>query len=367
MDEDRELKKVIYRFILRLCSIDGWVSKQAEYYLIEIGKPAVPALIETLNYNKEWKVRSHAAEALGKIKDALAVPVLVKALNDGRKEVQDNAKRALIEIGPPAVPLLIEALRIDSCHIRWNVVYALGAIRDASAVPSLTEALNDPDALVQDEATVALGKIGAVHALINALHHENVHVRRNAAMALADTKDPRAVRALVDTLKEEDARLFAARALAKVGFDNITLNDKILCLLILDKTGDIQLMGNAVFPALFKAMTDKDSKIRKNSAWVLGLFGEPALSAFNEAYINGNIQYELAEIFYKTLNNKLKSKKFEKGCTALPMKGSIDSNDNEMKQMLFKKLDLRHKTRDTRPYNGNRKPETLKRCMVVGK
>ncbi|MBU0531919.1 hypothetical protein KKE38_02290 [Candidatus Micrarchaeota archaeon] len=48
----------------------------AEQELIEIGKEAIPSLIEALK-NGEWQVRSRAARALGEIGGLLAVPTLL--------------------------------------------------------------------------------------------------------------------------------------------------------------------------------------------------------------------------------------------------------------------------------------------------
>jgi HEAT repeat protein len=85
----------------------------ATHALVKIGKPAVPALIEALK-DPKWYVREYASSALAKIKDPRAVDALLVAIRDDRHEVSLNAYTALIGM-------------VDDCH-----------------VDSLLEALNDP-------------------------------------------------------------------------------------------------------------------------------------------------------------------------------------------------------------------------------
>jgi HEAT repeat protein len=85
---------------------------------------------------------------------------------------------ALVKIGTPAVPALIQALGDRSENVRRAAAEALGAIGDPQAVPALIQALGhetDPfadDWAVRRAAAWALGKLGdpqAVPPLIQAL------------------------------------------------------------------------------------------------------------------------------------------------------------------------------------------------------
>jgi len=125
-------------------------------------------------------VRKAAATALGQIGAVQAVPHLIVTLRDCSILVREAAARALGEIAmrhphaaDQAVPGLLAALESYSVWVRKTAAWALGRIRDARAVPSLIERLDDdglpPSYLmgkrVCDEAAAALRRIGTRDAL----------------------------------------------------------------------------------------------------------------------------------------------------------------------------------------------------------
>ena len=182
-----------------------------------------------------------------------------KGLSDLMQELQDglnheneatrlNAAYALGNIGEPAIPTLIEALRQES-KSAWNrnldrgdftnpsqldSIYGLAAVGE-SAVPALTEALADADWWTRAGAAAALGCMGepahgAVPALVAALKDDSEWVRRNAADTLgnigpsARSAVPDLIEALGDdrpvsrwSLSDSPLRENATIALAKMG------------------------------------------------------------------------------------------------------------------------------------------------------
>ena len=72
---------------------------------------AVPALAFALSNDEHWEVRTEAAVALGRLGAAAteAVPALIAALNDSDSMVRREAGRAIVAIGPVAIPALKEA------------------------------------------------------------------------------------------------------------------------------------------------------------------------------------------------------------------------------------------------------------------
>jgi len=99
-----------------LRSPDAAAVDRAVRQLVEMGEPAVPALIDALK-DPEVRVRNAAASALWGLgpKARNAVPTLAEALADGN--VRLWAAKALAKIGPPArsaLPALAEAARYDS-------------------------------------------------------------------------------------------------------------------------------------------------------------------------------------------------------------------------------------------------------------
>ena len=120
---------------------------------------------------------------------------LIDALGDTDHMVRMAAARILGETrNPLAVDPLVLTLRTDKHYaVREEAAYALGQIKDRSAVEALVEALGDVDSGVQRIAAASLGEI----------------------------KDPRAIEPLVFTLKEQRDPLVRSTVLAaldKIGW-----------------------------------------------------------------------------------------------------------------------------------------------------
>lgn len=88
----------IKAFIIMLTDRDGLVRKEARRALVDIGYPAVPELIRLLD-DKRAQVRWEAVNALSEIADPDAAPALVKRLEDKVFEVRWLAAKALINLG----------------------------------------------------------------------------------------------------------------------------------------------------------------------------------------------------------------------------------------------------------------------------
>jgi HEAT repeat protein len=134
------------------------IRKNAASALIKIGVPALEMLINALE-DENWRVRWYSAEILGEIKDDRAVKPLIKALNDENNGVRSNSIIALIEIGEPAVEMLINALEDVNWRVRLHSAEILGEINDDRAVKPLTETLNDDNNDVRRAADSALERI----------------------------------------------------------------------------------------------------------------------------------------------------------------------------------------------------------------
>ena len=85
---------------------DWQVREVAIEALGQVGSPAVEILLRLL---RDWDVRKYAILALGKIRDERVLdPLMVQLRND---EFKDDAINALVELGEPAVPKFIAALK----------------------------------------------------------------------------------------------------------------------------------------------------------------------------------------------------------------------------------------------------------------
>jgi HEAT repeat protein len=120
-------------------------------------KGDVPGLIKALGSHKT-AVRIAAAEALGHVGDASAVPALIVAFKDW--DMREAAVEALAHIGAAALEPLIAALRDGDRDVRIYAAGALGQIGDTRAVKPLISALQDQGMLVRVAAADALDRLG---------------------------------------------------------------------------------------------------------------------------------------------------------------------------------------------------------------
>lgn len=182
----------------------------------EVVKDEIDIQIDLLQ-DHDWVIRREAVVTLGEMADERCVEPLVRCLRDGDWQVREAAVEALAEVGSPAVESLIKFLR--DWDARKYVTQALGKINDERVLDPLISMLRNDE--FKDDATRALVELGspAVPKLIIALTDKDEFVRKQAILALGDIKDPQAVDPLIALLQDQDwwTRLTAAAALEKIG------------------------------------------------------------------------------------------------------------------------------------------------------
>jgi HEAT repeat protein len=96
--------------------------------------------------------------------------------------------------GPRATDLLIRALKDDQfISVRYQAAVALGNRGDRRAVRALVAALGDPISHVREKAAEALGRIRdpeAIEPLLSAFKDRDRDVRRTVILALVAIGDP---------------------------------------------------------------------------------------------------------------------------------------------------------------------------------
>ncbi|MDL1888626.1 HEAT repeat domain-containing protein [Nitrospirales bacterium NOB] len=165
----------------------------------------------------DWVVRREAAITLGEMGDERCVEPLANALRDGDWQVREVAVEGLGQIGSPAVEVLLKLLR--DWDVRKAAITALGKIRDERVLEPLLQQLRNDEFM--EDATDALVNLGepALPGLIKALKDKEELVRKQAVIALGRIKSPEAIDPLIEMLQNKDwfIRLTAAAALEAIG------------------------------------------------------------------------------------------------------------------------------------------------------
>ena len=259
-----------------------------------------------------------------------SVPLLVRALEDVRAEVRNDASLALVEIGPSVISAVTPSLRSSMAGVRIEACEILGhmGVAAASVVPDLLVSLADQDEQVVRAAAMALGNvhsnaavcvpalrkllasdsvpvrivasralgefgpeaISAVAALLPLLKDSHAQVRAAAAGALGATKDGRVevVGALIGLFSDENAAVTvkAANGLSQIGEAAVpalvrTLKDENFRTLAIEILGEIGPEARAAVPSLLELMTraDVNAAVRHEAMIALGLMGPSASSA----------------------------------------------------------------------------------------
>lgn len=172
-----------------LTSGDETRAENAVPGLVELGADAFPALrglLDSTDADQRWwalrtlaqsprsqtewllpslndlapEVRQAAALGLCSHPDETAVGPLIRALSDGDSMASDLARNALVVIGKPAVPALIDVPKDAPQRARINALRALAEIVDFSTIPTLMAALEEDSVMMQHWAEEGLERLG---------------------------------------------------------------------------------------------------------------------------------------------------------------------------------------------------------------
>ena len=127
---------------------------------------------------------------VGKVRRITRVPALIDELTGHDPVVREKAREALMAIGKPAVPPLIQLLAHSRPHVRWEAAKALCGIADPIAATALVNALDDVDSDVRwvaAEGLVALGREGLQPLLAALLERAQSSWFRQAAHHVCHT------------------------------------------------------------------------------------------------------------------------------------------------------------------------------------
>jgi HEAT repeat protein len=275
----------------------------------------VDFLIEELRQSSA-NVRYHAAWALGRIGEKLAVKPLIVALGDENKSVRERAAYSLGQLGDSeaiepliwvicndpnsTVRLMAEGslekfdtetihkfvnlfgdktsselnetnlnilLHNNNFHIRFLTIKALGNLsQDKMQWNRLFEQLiGDSDWFVQQHLTKILIQVGepALPQLFESLKHQNVQVRINTAIILGKMGNSQAIAPLLQAfqVEKEKARTYILEALEKLGEKEVV-----------KQAGNLK---DNSFELLLAALNDENHRTRQRAATELGNMADP--------------------------------------------------------------------------------------------
>ncbi len=128
--------------------------------LAEVRDPRVPLRLRQALHDPDPAVQQAAALGLRLQPAPEAVDDLLPLLSDADRLLARLAADALIAIGPPAVPALIQVIAGGPSHARVPAARALAAIGDPRAIPTLFALLDDPSPLAVRYAEEGLERLG---------------------------------------------------------------------------------------------------------------------------------------------------------------------------------------------------------------
>ncbi|MBN1642454.1 MAG: HEAT repeat domain-containing protein [Anaerolineae bacterium] len=246
------------------------------------------ALADALAQGEPARVRFVCAEALA-LAGEVAVPPLIAALQDPDPSVRARAAQSLGQLRDQrATPALIASLADTSEGVRQAAAGALGQLGDALAFDPLVLVLQDPSPQVRQRAGEALLALAPTEPLAQQLHsliHSGAEGRAQAATALGELQDPRAIPALGRALYDfVEVRQRATQAL--VGFGPALALATLRTALIAEdanvRAAAAEAMGilgdSAVQEALLAALQDPSVAVRQNAASALTTACDPSFA-----------------------------------------------------------------------------------------
>jgi HEAT repeat protein len=189
----------------------------AEDESLEPSRPLLAALGD-----ESWRVRRAAVEGLARraAPDAIAALLASVRENHHNLAVLNSALQVLSMSDVDTLSPLVEFLNGADADLRMQAALALGEQRDARAVPALAGALGDEDVNVRYHAVEALGKLRAAEAadaLAGVAETRDFFLAFPALDALKQIGDARVVPRVLPLLEDELLREAAAELLGELG------------------------------------------------------------------------------------------------------------------------------------------------------
>ncbi len=323
-----------YRHELAVTTFTGW--SQVPYEVVSI-------LLQAL-HNTNPKVRSRAAESLGRLKQVSPgmILALIQATHDEDSDVRLNAVTSLgplegvgglgrrlgglTELAPEIMAALLQALHDSNSSVRKIAAYNLAEPDQASPemIAALVQVLNDESYQVRRWAAYSLPRLGKPSpevetALLHLLHDNECLVRYEAATALGllGYISTDVVSALLEVLNDKEDERLGVVSISKNMLVNIDLTSSEAVAILLDELnssdvyqrqkaaqslGSLGSLGKAdaiVYTALITALYDSTPDVRQVAAQSLGRLCNTTpemITALLQALYDDNLSVRLAVV-----------------------------------------------------------------------
>ncbi|HBC74118.1 MAG: hypothetical protein A2008_07445 [Candidatus Wallbacteria bacterium GWC2_49_35] len=249
----------------------------------KLGNKRIRPLIDLLKH-PDRDVRMRAAELLGNTQSDTAVKPLIDTLSDKVWLVRKSAAAGLAEIGEAAIDHLIRALKTEDENVRYWVTTILGKIGDKTIDP-LVKILQTGNKDMKALAAQALGETRdhrAVRPLIESLKDESWVVRNSSASSLKQL-GPISVLPLIKVLmsQNEDLRFWSQKIIADIGPHEV---DQFIDILQNNDNSEMRYFAafglsiikskKAIEPLISALLNDNDEWVKKYAATALGAIGD---------------------------------------------------------------------------------------------
>jgi len=250
----------------------------------------VDKYIDQLRSARKWRDRAFAAELLGRVGGAKAVPVLLETVVATRTEdldVREVSLRALARIADPeAVEPLIRALATAEVWLAPRIADILTRHGEAVIEPLIAVLDDGSHQPARAWAANVLGEVRAYRAfpaLVRLLSDPADEVRGKAATALGRLGDRRAVGYLLEHLLTDPTPFVRVRIAASLGqFGGPEVTDRLVHALgdqawwvRMRSVEALEQIGAGAEGPLLVALDDPDSEIRTRAGVALERLGLP--------------------------------------------------------------------------------------------
>ncbi|HVD32128.1 MAG TPA: HEAT repeat domain-containing protein, partial [Gemmatimonadales bacterium] len=250
----------------------------------------VDKYVDQLRSARKWRDRAFAAELLGRVGGAKAVPALLETIEATRTEdsdVREVSLRALARIADPgAVEPLIRTLATAEVWLAPRIADILTRHGELVVDPLIAVLNGSSRQPARAWAANVLGEVRAQRAfpsLVRSLGDPEDEVRAKAATALGRLGDRRAVGYLLEQLLTDPAPFVRVRIASALGqFGGPEVIDRLVRALgdpawwvRMRSVEALEQIGSVAEGPLLVALDDPDSEIRVRAAVALERLGVP--------------------------------------------------------------------------------------------